>query len=105
MSDSRQRLNALVENAEYAILSVDVRHTILLINSRLADLLFALTGIVVETGYNVLDILPDQFRDDFLALHACAMAGESLTIEKQLVLTGKRIDVEIIATPVRMSTG
>ena len=29
------------------------------------------------------------------------MAGESLTIEKQLVLTGKRIDVEIIATPVR----
>ena len=101
LSDSRQRLNALVENAEYAILSVDVRHTILLINSRLADLLFALTGIVVETGYNVLDILPDQFRDDFLALHARAMAGESLTIEKQLVLTGKRIDVEIIATPVR----
>ncbi|HRS40370.1 MAG TPA: ATP-binding protein, partial [Bacteroidia bacterium] len=30
-----------------------------------------------------------------------AMAGESLTIEKQLVLTGKGIDVEIIATPVR----
>lgn len=99
--DNRQRLNALVENAEYAILSVDARHTILVINSLLADLLFALTGVVVETGYNVLDILPDQFRDDFLALHARALTGESLTLEKQLVLTGQRVDVEIIATPVR----
>ncbi|HNP99548.1 MAG TPA: PAS domain S-box protein, partial [Bacteroidia bacterium] len=39
--DRKEKLNALVENAEYSILSVDKHHTILLINSKLSDLLFA----------------------------------------------------------------
>ncbi len=103
--DRRDKLSALLENAEYSILSLDRHHTILLINSKLCDLLFALTGIVVETGFNVLDILPETFHAEFRQLHQRALRGEHFIWEKKLSITGKSIDVELVITPVEDETG
>ena len=94
-------LNALVENAEYSILSVDKHHTILLINSKLCDILFALTGIVVETGFNLLDILPENFHAEYTDLHKRALQGESFVHDRNVVMHGKRVDIEIVVTPVK----
>jgi len=105
VSDKRDKLASLVENAEYAILSVDRHNTILLINSRLCDLLFALTGIVVEQGYNVLDILPEVFHADFKMLHERAFKGEHFSWEKNLRISGKPVDVELIISPVQNTIG
>ena len=91
-----------MENAEYSILSVDKHHTILLINSKLSDLLFALTGIVVETGFNLLDILPEDFHSEYFEMHRRAYTGEHFSLEKNVVMHGKRVDVEIVVTPVKM---
>lgn len=99
--DRKEKLNALVENAEYSILSVDKHHTILLINSKLSDLLFTLTGIVVETGFNLLDILPEDFHSEYFDLHRRAFTGEHFSLEKNVVMHGKRVDVEIVVTPVK----
>ena len=101
MSDSKEKLNALVENAEYSILSVDKHHTILLINSKLCDILFALTGIVVETGFNLLDILPENFHAEYIDLHKRALQGESFVHDRNVVMHGKRVDIEIVVTPVK----
>ena len=101
MSDSKEKLNALVENAEYSILSVDKHHTILLINSKLCDILFALTGIVVETGFNLLDILPENFHAEYTDLHKRALQGESFVHDRNVVMHGKRVDIEIVVTPVK----
>ncbi|HRH66870.1 MAG TPA: PAS domain S-box protein [Bacteroidia bacterium] len=101
MADSKNKLTALVENAEYSILSVDKHHTILLINSKLCDLLFALTGIVVETGFNLMDILPESFHPDYINLHRRALAGEHFVQERNVVMNGKRVDIEIVVTPVK----
>jgi len=103
--DKSHKLASLVENAEYAILSVDRHNTILYVNSRLCDLLFALTGIVVEQGYNVSDILPEVFHADFKKIHERAFQAEHFSWEKNLRISGKSVDVELVITPVQDSTG
>lgn len=105
LQDSRRRLNDLLENAEYAILSVDRNHTILLLNSRLADILFAVTGVVVENGFNLLDLLPDEYREFYMSLHQKAMAGEGQTVERKVVTRKGAYEIEVIVTPVRNEAG
>ena len=104
-SENKKRLNSLLQNSEYSILSVDKRHTILLINSKLCDLLFGLTGIIVETGFNLLDILPEDFQSDYLSIHKKSFDGEEVMIEKKLMINGKSSFIEIIFTPVKDENG
>jgi PAS domain S-box-containing protein len=104
-SDNKSKLNSLVENAEYAVVTVDRRHTILLINSRLSEMFFTHTGIVVETGFNLLDILPGTFHKDYLDIHSRAFKGEHFVFEKTLTINGRRTDIEIVVTPVKEDNG
>ncbi|MBP6658199.1 MAG: response regulator [Bacteroidia bacterium] len=105
VNDNRRRLNSLVENAEYSILSIDKRHSILLINSRLCDQLYAQTGVIVETGFNLLEILPEDFHKDYLEVHQRAFKGEEFILEKLITVNGKAIHLEIIFTPVKDDQG
>jgi len=105
VNDNRSRLSSLVENAEYSILSVDRRHSILLINSRLADQLYAQTGVIVETGFNLLEILPEDFHKDYLEMHDRAFKGEEFILEKKIVVNGKPEHIEVIITPVKDEAG
>ncbi|MBL0102968.1 MAG: response regulator [Bacteroidetes bacterium] len=105
ISESRNRLSSLVENTEYSMLSVDRRHTILTINARLTDMLYAQTGIVVEPGFSLLDILPDNLRADYSDLHARAFKGEQFLMEKAITMNGRRSDLEIVITPVKDEAG
>ncbi|MFZ7115647.1 MAG: ATP-binding protein [Bacteroidota bacterium] len=105
VNDNRKRLRSLVENAEYSILSVDKRHTILLINSRLCDQLYAQTGVIVETGFNLLEILPEDFHKDYLEVHTRAFKGEEFILEKPITVNGRSIHLEIIFTPVKDDQG
>lgn len=103
--ENRSRLSTLVENAEYAMLSVDRRHTILTINARLSDILYGQTGIVVEPGFSLLDILPESFRNEYSDLHARGFKGENFVLEKAVTVNGRRSELEIIITPVKDDTG
>ncbi len=104
-SDNTNKLHSLVENAEYSVVTVDRRHTILLINSKLSEILFTHTGIVVETGFNLLDILPAAFHRDYLDIHGRAFKGEQFVLEKTLSINGRRTDIEIVVTPVKEENG
>ncbi len=103
--ENKIKLNSLVENAEYSVLTVDRRHTILLINSKLCNIIFSHTGIVVETGFSLLDILPGTFHKDYLEIHKRAFNGEQFVFEKNFNVNGKRSDVEIVVTPVKEDNG
>ena len=103
--ENKNKLNSLVENAEYSVLTVDRRHTILLINSKLSNIIFSHTGIVVETGFSLLDILPGTFQNDYLDIHSRAFNGEQFVFEKKFTVNGKRSDVEIVVTPVKEGNG
>ena len=104
-TDNKNKLNSLVANAEYSVVTVDRRHTILLINSRLSDIIFAQTGIVVETGFNLLEILPKTFHKDYLDIHSRAFNGEQFIFERGFTVNGRRSDIEIVVTPVKEENG
>jgi PAS domain S-box-containing protein len=104
-SDNKNKLSSLVENAEYSVVTVDRRHTILLINTHLSDIFFTQTGIIVETGFNLLDILPEAFHKDYIEIHARAFKGEQFVFEKTLTINGRRTDIELVVTPVKEENG
>lgn len=103
--ESRNRLNDLIENKEYGIISIDRHHTILLLNSRIADFFYGLTGVVVEKGFNFLDIVPHSLRSDYLAIFEKAFAGESQVLERMIELSTGKNYMELIVTPVMGPNG
>lgn len=105
VKESRNRLNDLIENKEYGILSIDRHHTILLLNSRLADFFYGITGVVVEKGFNFLDIIPLTLRQDYLEIVDKAFAGESQVMERMLELSTGKNYMELIVTPVMGANG
>lgn len=105
ITESRNKLHSLVDAAEYVIVSLDKHHTIQLINSKLGDLLFTLSGIVVETGYNMLDILPEQFINDYRQLHERAFTGEHILAEREIRFAGAVHTIEVMFTPVSDEQG
>ncbi len=105
LSENKNKLTSLVENAEYSVLTVDKRHTIQLINSKLSNLLFTQTGIIVETGFNLLDILPEVFHKDYLEIHQQAFEGKEFVKEKNFTINGKKANIELVITPVRDESG
>lgn len=105
LSENKNKLSSLVENAEYSVVTVDKRHTIMLINSKLSELLFTQTNVYVETGFNLLDILPEAFHRDYLDIHKRAFAGEQFVFEKTFNVNGKKSDIELVVTPVREDNG
>ena len=74
--DSKSNLTALLESSPDPIISVDRRHCIMALNSSISDKIFALTGINIETGYSLKNILPDQFRQQWIDIHTRALAGK-----------------------------
>ncbi len=103
--ENKGKLNSLIENAEYSIVTVDRRHTIQLINKNFSTLLFTHTGIIVETGFSLLDILPQAFHKDYLEYHKKAFEGEQIIFEKTFTVNGKKSEVEIVITPVKEENG
>jgi PAS domain S-box-containing protein len=103
--DNRNRLYDLIESKEYSILSIDRHHTLLLVNSRIADVFYGLTGVVLETGFNLLDLLPVRFRNDYLEIHKKAFEGESQVIERAIELPKGINHIELVVSPVKDANG
>ena len=106
LSNNWRRINSLIDHADYAIVSVDRNHGITVINSILSDFLFTLTATVVEPGYNLKDILPDEYHEFYLGIFERAMTGEHFILEKKFSVKGSHeADVEIVVTPVNDDEG
>jgi PAS domain S-box-containing protein len=103
--ESKSRLDSIIDTKEYGILSIDRRHTIQLINPRLADFLFGHTGVVVEPGFNLLDLLPEFLREEYVSLHARAMGGEEFMLDRELRTTSGSSFFELLIQPQRASDG
>jgi len=106
MSDHWNKVSSLIDHADYAIVSVDRHHTITVVNAIFSDLVFTLTGIVVETGFNLKDILPDDHKEFYQSIVERAMTGEHFIIEKKFKVKGiPDADVEILVSPVTGESG
>ncbi len=105
VAESRNRLHGVIDNHEYGIFSVDRHHTLQLLNPRLADFFFTMTGVVVEPGFNLLDLIPGPFRKEYLDLHARAFHGESIVVDKELATQKGKNHLEVVINPVRNPQG
>ncbi len=106
LANDWNQVHALIDQADYSIVAVDRHHTITVINSNFSDLIFTLTGIVVEIGYNLKDILPEQYISFYTEITDRGMNGEHFTIEKHLALKdAHEADIEIIVSPMSDESG
>src|SRR6185436_8602106 len=106
LQNSRDKINLVIDHADYCIVSVDRHHTIMVANNSFTDLLFSLTGIVIETGYNLSDILPETFREFYQELFSRGFKGEHFIAEKQFILEGDtEVIVELVVSPVSDESG
>ncbi|REJ81310.1 MAG: PAS domain S-box protein [Bacteroidetes bacterium] len=101
----KNRLAELVNAGSSGIVSVDRHHTILYINDRLRELLFGLTGVLIEPGYNLLDILPAAHTDDYLQLHKKAFDSGEAQVQKKINVSGRDLFVEIIFSGMKNESG
>ncbi len=99
--DSKSNLTALLESSPDPIISVDRRHCIMALNSSISNKIFALTGISIETGYSLKNILPDQFRQLWIDIHTKALAGNQFVVEQHFDnVNGRAFDIELQANPI-----
>ncbi len=106
LTNNWNKVNSLIDNADYSIVSVDRHHTITIVNSNFSDLIFMMTGIVVETGYNLNDILPQNYKEDYNKIFDRGIKGEHFTVEEKFLLKDSHtIDVEIVVSPVYDESG
>ena len=106
LSSNWRKINSLIDHADYGIVSVDRNHTIVVINAGFSDLIFTLTGVVVESGYNMKEILPEGYRDFYQELFDKALKGEHFILEKKFAVQGfKDAAVEIVISPVKDENG
>ncbi|MCX6291770.1 MAG: ATP-binding protein [Bacteroidetes bacterium] len=106
LSDHLAKANSLIDHADYSIVSVDRHHTITVVNSNFCDILFSLTGIVIETGYNLKDILPGTIASFYEEVFVRGMKGEHFVVEKNFVLNDSQsADIELVVSPLKDSSG
>ncbi len=106
LTNNWNKVTTLIDHADYSIVSVDRHHTITVVNSNFNDMIFALTGIVVEVGYNLKDILPETFTELYLEMFSRGMKGEHFMAEEHLSLKDSfETDVEIVVSPVNDESG
>jgi PAS domain S-box-containing protein len=106
LADNRDKVNSLIDHADYSIVSVDRHHTTIIVNQNFSDLIFTWTGIVVETGFNLRDILPQNYLQDYNEIFIRGMKGEHFTIEKHVSIKDfDERDIEIVVSPVHDESG
>jgi len=100
------RTNAILENSDYAIVSVDRNHIIEVVNTTLATHVFNLTGVRVLAGFNLRDLIPAGYEQKYETVFQQALKGRSSVIEEHLDLpAGKSVDIEINVNPMYSATG
>ena len=105
-AQEENRLNSILENTDYAIVSIDRNHVIQVINSRLANSLFDLTGVRVMAGFNLQELIPAGYEQKYMSVFQKAMNGTSSVVEEHLDLpAGKSADIEININPLYSATG
>lgn len=105
-SSFAEQVSAVLESSDYAIVAVNRQHIVQVINSKLADELFGLTGIRVTAGFNLKELIPAQFSTRYMALFEKGLQGESSIIEEEIELAKeKRQTIEVHINPLITTEG
>jgi len=96
----KTNLASVIDNSDSYIFAVDQNHTILFLSEKLKDVLFGLTDIVIETGFNLKQIIPPSYMVRYEEIFATGMKGEIFTTDLNVQTTsGSEVDMEISVHP------
>ncbi len=99
-------LSSILDKADLSVVSIDRNHTILFLNEKLKDVLFGLTEIVVEIGFNIKQLIPSQFLSRYEEIFLKGFKSENFVTDESVNLTeGKKLDLEISVYPIKDESG
>jgi PAS domain S-box-containing protein len=94
-------LSSVLDSSDISVLNVDRNHTITYLNEPLKDILFGLTDIVVEPGFNVKQIIPAAYMNRYLQIFERGIKGEEFSVDEYIELIGGgKIDIEVSVHPI-----
>jgi PAS domain S-box-containing protein len=78
---SEANIRSLIENADSSIWSIDNQFKLIDANAHFYQNMKIGTGVSLSIGDNVIDILPEELKSDWLKYYQRALEGESFTIQ------------------------
>ena len=107
-SIQRQReinLLTLIENTDDLIWSIDLDHRLILLNSRFRQVFFALYGINLRVGMNIMEYTAPHLKAKWREINEQVLLGGNVRFELQREAEGQHLDFEISATPIKSDNG
>ena len=97
---TEENLLALISNIEDSIWSVDTEYRIIACNPAFVRMFVEVFGQVVQPGDILIDIIPEDWREEEMGFYDRALAGERFVVEQRyLSFTGERF-YEIAFNPI-----
>lgn len=101
LNRSKANNEALLENTEDGIWSVDLNMCITQMNKRFVEVMGVLCGKNPEQGMQMLDILPSQYHSWYQSIFNRALKGERFMDEQKLEFNEKFHFLEFSVNPIR----
>ncbi len=104
--NDKLNLSAVIDSSDLYVVNVDAGHSILFINEKLKDLIFDLTEMIIEPGFNLAQVIPESFHRRYIQIFNKGFSGESFITDESFILTaGTTHDLEISVHPVKTAEG
>jgi ammonium transporter len=105
MRRGEANLNALVENTQDSIWSVDQGFNVITLNSVFQQAFKIAYGVDLQIGIDILDCLPLELVPLWKDRYERALRGEHFRVEESYELANSRFDYEISFNPIRGEGG
>jgi PAS domain S-box-containing protein len=104
--NDKVNLSSAIDNADLYMATIDRNHSILFLNEKLKSVVFDLTEIILENGFNLAQVIPENFSSRYLEICERGFNGEYFVSDESFTLqAGKKLDIEIAVHPVRSADG
>jgi two-component system cell cycle sensor histidine kinase/response regulator CckA len=104
LNAGKASLNALIENTQDCIWSIDRKFIVTAINSTFRDLYFKAFNIEINVGDDILKTAPAFLRSVWRKRYRLALKGEIFSVEERYTVGQQDMDVEIFFNPIRQGS-
>ncbi|NDJ53413.1 MAG: PAS domain S-box protein [Chloroflexi bacterium] len=101
LKENQARLSALIDNTGDMVWSIDTQYRIVATNSALVKVFESAYGVRVDTGDNILVVVPSDVASFWKSWFDRALKGERFMVEERFLLSGKNADFEISFNPIK----
>lgn len=105
LSQNRANLEALIENTQDFIWSIDTSYRVIIHNSGLQRGFASIFGATVEQGLDIVELIPPDSRLKWQQRYDMALSGDHFSVEEHFDLPDFPLDMEISYSPIINADG